>query len=95
MRLGLLVLEPRQNAVLEFFRGDADGAAVVGGRDFPQDYVWGAGMDSFRVADGDVAVDLAVDQEDWDCRCGCGILGRDVVHVEVILQTHAEEGDFD
>lgn len=33
MRLGLLVLEPRQNAVLEFFGGDADGAAVVGARD--------------------------------------------------------------
>jgi hypothetical protein len=36
-----------------------------------------------------------VDQEDWDGRCGCGIFGRDVLHVEVILQARAEEGDFD
>jgi len=95
MRPGLLVLEPRQNAVLEFFRGGTDCAAMVGGRHFPQDCVWGVGMDSFRMANWDVAIDLAVDQEDWDGRCGCGIFGRDVLHVEVILQARAEEGDFD
>ena len=81
--------------MFELFRACAEGAAVVGSWDFPQDCIWGVGVVSLRVADGDVAVDLAVDQEDWDCRCGGGIFGRDVVQVEVILQAHAEEGDFD
>ena len=75
--------------------GGAEGAAVVGGGDFPELGVWVAGVDAAGVADGDVAVGLAVDEEDWDGGRGYGIFGGDFLHVEVVLQAGAEEGDFD
>ena len=86
--------EPSQKAALEFFRGRAKGAAVVGGWDFPELSARIAGVDTAGMADGDVAVDLAVDEEDWDGGRGYGIFGRDFLHVEVVLPAGAEEGDF-
>jgi hypothetical protein len=47
------------------------------------------------VAEGDVAVDFAVDEENGDVGSGGGIFGGDFIHVEVIFQAGAEEGDFD
>jgi hypothetical protein len=86
--------EPGQQAVLKFLRGCAEGAAVVGVGDFPQVCVWGACVNSLRVTYGDVAVDFAVNQENRDC-CSCGgILWGNLLHVQVVLPTRAEEGDF-
>lgn len=80
--------------MFEFFGSGADGAAVVGSGDLPQDCVWGAGVDQLRVTDRYVAVDFAMNQQDRDCAGGHGILRRDIFHFEVILQASAEEGNF-
>ena len=80
--------------MLEFFGGGADSAAVVGGGRGPERCIWGAGVDATRVADGDVAVDLAVNQKDRDRGGGYGILRRDIFHFEVILQARSQEGYF-
>jgi hypothetical protein len=58
----LLLGEPTEETEFEFLGSGVEGAAVVGLGDFPQDCVWGAGVDALRVTDGDVAVDLAVNQ---------------------------------
>jgi hypothetical protein len=68
---------------------------MVGGGDFPELGVWVTGADAAGVADGDVAVDLAVNEKDRDRRCGDGLFRRDFLHVEVIFPVRAEEGDFD
>lgn len=46
----------------------ADGAAVIGVGDFPEDCSWIAGVDAAGVAEWDVAVDLAVNKKDRDFR---------------------------
>ncbi len=84
-----------QKSLLEFLWGGADGAAVVGGADFPELGVGIARVDEAGVADWDVAVDLAVDEKDGGRRCGDGIFRRNLLHVEVVFQAGAEEGDFD
>lgn len=86
--------EEGQNAVFEFLRGGADGTAVVGGGDFPELRVCIPRVDDLRMTDWDIAIDFAVDQEDWNCRCGYGIFWRDLIHLKVILQARAEEGHF-
>ena len=87
--------EPRQHALFEFLWGGAYCSAVVGVGDFPQNYFWIAGLDLARVANGYVAVDLAVNQEDWDL-CGCyGIFWRDLLHIEMVLGADVEERKFD
>ena len=87
--------EPGLQAVLEFLWGCAYGSAVIGVRDFPEDHVAIAELDFKRVPRGNVAIDLAVNQEDWDSGSGDGILGRDLLHVDVILPADVEEGEFD
>lgn len=52
--------EPSQEAALEFLWRGADGAAVVGVGNLPDLRAWSAGANEARVANGDVAVDLAV-----------------------------------
>jgi len=53
--------KPFQEAVFEFFWGCAYRSAVIGVGDFPEDCLGIAGLDFVRVAQGYVAVDLAVD----------------------------------
>ena len=61
-----------------------------------QSWVLGiSGVDDLRMAHGNVAIDLAVNQENRDRRGGDGIFRGNILHVEVILQAGAEEGDFD
>lgn len=68
---------------------------MVGAGDFPELCVGGVGVDGFGVANGNVAVDLAVDQENWNsCRLR-GIFGGDSGHVEVVLPTRAEKRNLD
>jgi hypothetical protein len=50
-----------QQAVFEFLWGGADGAAVIGGGDFPEFGVWIPLVDDLRMTNWNVAVDLAVD----------------------------------
>ena len=87
--------EPIGEALLEFFGGDAEGAAMVGAGDFPELSLRVEGVDTAGVAKRYVAVDLAVDQQDWDVGCGCGILRRDFIHLQVVFPAGAEEGNFD
>lgn len=75
--------------------GGADGAAVVGGRDFPKLSVRISGVNDAGMADGNVAVDLAVDEQNRDRGCGHGVFRGNVFQVEVVLQAGAKECDFD
>lgn len=63
-------LKPCEQTKLEFFWGRADRAAVIGGGDFPELCSGRVDMDQARVPDGNVAVDLAVNQKNWNCACG-------------------------
>ena len=47
------------------------------------------------MADWDVSVDLAVNQEDWDLRGCYGVLWRDMLHVEMVFRADEEESEFD
>ena len=62
--------EPCEDTALEFSWSGAYGAAVVGVGDFPELGVGVSLADNLRVAHGNVAIDLAVNQENRDCR-GC------------------------
>ena len=44
---------------------------------------------------GNVAVDLAVDEQNRDRGCGHGVFRGNIFHVEVVLQAGAKECDFD
>ena len=67
---------------------------MVGVGDFPELRVGIAGVDDLRMTGWNVAIDLAVNQENRDC-CSCGgILWGNLLHVQVVLPTRAEEGDF-
>ena len=88
-------VEPLQEAALEFLRGGAYGSAVVGAGNFPELCVGSTGVNGFGVADGNVAVDLAVDEKNRNsCRCD-GVLGRKCRQVEVVLPTRSKKRDFD
>jgi hypothetical protein len=52
-------------------------------------------VDLARVAEGNVAVDLAVNEENWNFRGGDGVLGRDLLHVQVMFPADVEESEFD
>lgn len=81
--------------MFEFFWSGANRAAVVGGGDFPELGFWISSVDGFGVADGDIAVDLAVNEKDRDVCMRDGIFGGNLLHVEVILPAGAKEGDLD
>jgi hypothetical protein len=46
------------------------------------------------MTDWNVAVDLAVNQENGGFSCGYGIFGRDFLHLQVVFEAGTEEGDF-
>jgi len=75
--------------------GGADGAAVVGGRDFPKLSVRISGVNDAGMAARNVAVNLAVDEQNRDRGCGHGVFRGNVFHVEVVLQAGAKECGFD
>ena len=71
-----MISEPIENSPFKFLRRGADGAAVISVGDFPQDGLWIAAVDAAGMADGNVAVDLPVDQQDGDLSsCDC-VLGE-------------------
>jgi hypothetical protein len=87
--------EPRQKALVELLWGCAYGSAVIGVGDFPENCVAISRFYSAGMANRYVAVDLTVNQEDWDL-CGChGIFWRDLLHVEMVLGADVEESEFD
>ena len=89
-----MIREPAQYALLELLLGSGDCPAVVGVRDLPQ---WCPGivrLDLAGVADWNVAINLAMDQEDWNFCCSCGIFGRDRLQIEVVLPACTEKCDF-
>src|SRR5580658_3145029 len=92
-RRGSVGCKPRQEAAFEFLRGSVGSAAVVGVGDFPEFGVGIVGEDDLRMTDWNVAVYLAVNQEKWSVCSGYGIFGGDFLHVEVVLETSAEEAD--
>jgi hypothetical protein len=87
--------EPCEDAVFEFLWRCADGSAVIGVWDFPQHCVAIAGLDAVRVAERNVAIDLTVNQKDWDSRDRDGIFRRDLLHVETVLRPNVEESKLD
>lgn len=90
-----MVGEPGDDALFEFFWRGADGAAVVGMGDFPEYCIWVVGVNFLRVADRNVAVDLAVDQKDGDLRSCDGLFRRNLLQMEVVFPAGAEECGFD
>ena len=87
--------EPCEQVLLEFFWGFADGPTVIGCGYFPQDCFAIARLNLVGMTNRDVAVDLSVDQKDWDLRGGDGVFWCDLLHVESALQADVEEGEFD
>lgn len=87
--------EPRQQALVKFCRSCAYGSTVVGVRDVPENYILVAGLNAARVARRNVAVDLAVNQKNRNLRSCDRIFWRDLLHVEVVLETDVEESKLD
>lgn len=73
----------------------ADGAAVIGVGDLPENYVGIAGLDAAGVAEGNVIVDLAVNQKDRHLGGYDRIFWRNLLHIEAVLQSHVQESEFD
>ena len=87
--------EPSQQAVFEFLGSGAHSSAVVGVWYFPELHVRITGVDEAGVADGDVAVDLAVNEKDRNAGRRYGIFWRNIIHVQVVLPARAEKGGLD
>lgn len=63
-------MEPREQATAELFRGGANSAAVIRVVNLPENYPRVTDLNVTGVAEGDVAIDLAVDQKDRDSSRG-------------------------
>jgi hypothetical protein len=87
--------EPRQKALVELLGSCAYGSAVLGVGDFPENYVRIAGLDATGMARRNVAVDLAMNQKDWNSGSCDRIFWRDLLHVEAVLPARVEESEFD
>lgn len=87
--------EACQEALFKFFRCGADRAAVVSVGDFPENYPWILSLNTTRVADGNITINLAVNKEYGNAGCGHGIFRRDLRHVEAIPQTDVKECELD
>jgi hypothetical protein len=87
--------EPREEASLEFFGCRAEGAAVIGSGNLPENCARIASCEAEGVAKGNVAIHLAVNEKNGNVGGSEGIFGRDLLHVEVILQADVEESEFD
>jgi len=86
--------EPDQEALFKLSRRSGDGAAVIGVGNLPQDDAGVSGLDTARVANGNVAVIFSVDEEDGNGTGGHCFFGRDLLHVEFELPPSAKEGDL-
>ena len=71
--------------------GGADGAAVVGGRDFPKLSVRISGVNDAGMADGNVAVDLAVDEQNRRVGFGDRDFGRRLAKIQAVPEASIEE----
>lgn len=78
----------------ELFWSSVDCAAVTGVGDLPENCIEVAGMNAPGVAEGNVAIDLAVNEKDRDLGSCDRIFWRNLLHVEVILQAHIDECEF-
>lgn len=87
--------EPLENLCFEFGGGGADSAAVVGVRDLPQNGSWISGGDALAVAERDIAVFDAVDEQDGNLGCGDGGFGGDPLEIEVVLPACIGKGNLD
>ena len=88
-------MEPREHATAELFRGGANGAAVIRVVNLPESYPRVTDLNVSGVSEGDVAIDLAVDQKDRDSSRGDCIFWRDLLHVEPVLPACIEKSKFD
>ncbi len=52
--------------MFKFLWGGADGSAVIGVGNFPENGVGIAGVDATRVTERNIAVDLTVNEENWN-----------------------------
>ena len=88
-------MEPREQAAAELFRGGANGAAVIRIVNLPENYPRVTDLNVTGVSEGDVAIDLAVDQKDRDSSRGDRIFWGDLLHVEPVLPACIEKSKFD
>ena len=90
----LVGLEPPYDPLLEFCGRDRDCATVIGARDFPEHHPGIREFYSAGVANRNIAVNLAVDQEYrnvgvYDC-----VLGRYAREVKIILPAGVGQRNF-
>jgi hypothetical protein len=88
-------MEPREQAAAELFRGGANGAAVIRVVNLPENYPRVTDLNVTGVSEGDVAIDLAVDQKDRDSRRGDYIFWGDLLHVEPVFPAYIKKSKFD
>jgi hypothetical protein len=68
---------------------------VVGVRNFPENSVVVTVMDLPGMTNRNVAIDLAMNEEDGNARGGDRIFGGNLIHVQVVLPADLEESKFD
>src|ERR1700722_12066517 len=88
-------MEPREQAAAELFRGGANGAAVIRVVNLPENCPRVMDLNVTGVSEGDVAIDLAVDQKDRDSSRGDCIFWGDLQHVEPVPPPCIEKSEFD
>ena len=88
-------MEPGEQSPVEPLWGGANGAAVIRVVNLPENYPRVTDLNATGVSEGDVAIDLAVDQKDRDSSRGDCIFWGDLLHVEPVLPVCIEKGEFD
>ena len=87
--------KPFEQALLEFLWSGADGAAMVGVGNFPENDAGINVMDLTGVTNWNIAINLTMNEEDWHTGRGDGILRRRLIHVEMVFPADVEESEFD
>jgi hypothetical protein len=67
---------------------------VIGVGDIPQNDIPIASLYAVGMADWNVAVDVAVQQEDRNPRGGYRVFWRNLLHIEAVFDAGGEEGKF-
>ena len=90
-----MAVEPGQNSVLEFLRCGGHRAAMVRARDSPELQLRIVGYEAQRVAERDVAVHYAMNEQDGNMRVGDGVFGRGLRQVDLIFGTRNQQRNLD
>lgn len=90
-----VIREPGENALFKFLWRRTHRSAVIGVRNFPEHGLRISLVNETRVPNGNVSIDLAVNQEYGDWRGRDRGLGRDLLQIEPIFPAGAQKSGFD